>query len=565
MTQSEKQKEAKYAALERDFVTYANLTTVTVLDIATDAEPFVTLPSFGNGVIGKYVVKFDIEKRQSQNIVLRKSVYDKLQNVDAALKRQKGCKNYQLVVAYGYRSVDIQQQLFNQEREKIEQEFPSLDENEIVETVHRRVAVPSVAGFPTGGALDVTIYDYAGERFLDFGTEVRDFTTRDAYYDSAFITAEQKNNRLLLRKVMTAEGFAPYNGEWWHFSYGDKEWAYYQYRQAVNQQKRAKSSEKGLAEGRGLKYLYAQKSPSELVYVDKFRESAVVERSDLVRLAVQKKGRLTDDTLNILRKSGLDVAYNEGNFFGKCNNFPLDILFVRDDDIPNLVDAGVADIGIVGENVYFEYGCQSEVLKKMGFGRCTLAIAVPENSGLESLFDLAGKRIATSYRRSVARFLKTEGIDAEIVDISGSVEMSPKLGYADAIVDLVSTGSSLRQNNLKFLHKISDSESILIANKATLKNQDKRATIDKLLGRINGFLDAEKCKYITFNIAADKVAKAAKILTAAKLLGKSDLLGNGGGCVVQAIVPKSAIWDIAEELRGAGASDIVFIDIESIM
>jgi ATP phosphoribosyltransferase len=204
-------------------------------------------------------------------------------------------------------------------------------------------------------------------------------------------------------------------------------------------------------------------------------------------------------------------------------------------------------------------------LKKMGFGRCTLAIAVPENSGIESVFDLAGKRIATSYRRSVARFFETEGIDAEIVDISGSVEMSPKLGYADAIVDLVSTGSSLRQNNLKFLHKISDSESILIANKAALGNQDKRATVEKLLGRINGFLDAEKYKHITFSIAAAKVGKVAEILASAKLLGKSEPLNGSGACLVQAIVPKSAIWDTVEELRAAGASDIAFFDIENIM
>jgi ATP phosphoribosyltransferase len=299
--------------------------------------------------------------------------------------------------------------------------------------------------------------------------------------------------------------------------------------------------------------------------VDKFRDSAVIERSDLIRLAVQKKGRLTEDTLNILRKSGLDVAYNEGNFFGKCNNFPLDILFVRDDDIPNLIDAGAVDLGVVGENVYFEYDCQSEILKKMGFGRCALAIAVPENSGIESVFDLTGKRIATSYRRSVERFFKTEGIDAEIVEISGSVEMSPKIGYADAIVDLVSTGGSLRQNNLKFLHKISDSESILIANKSSLGHQDKRATIDKLLGRINGFLDAEKYKHITFSLATAKVGEAGKILASAKLLSKSESLSGSDGSVLRAIVPKASLWDIVEELRAIGASDIAFFDIENIM
>jgi len=558
----QKLKEAKYAALEKNFVTYANLTTVTVLDITTDLEPFVTLPSFGKGLIGKYVVRYDIENLQNQNIILRKGVYEKLQNVDGALKRKKDYENCQLVVVYGYRSFDMQQQLFNTAREKFIEKNPGFDESEITEAIHREVAVPAVAGYPTGGAVDVTIYDYENGRFLDFGTDARDFSTKDAYYDSPYISDLQRNNRVFLRKIMTAEDFAPYNGEWWHFSYGDKEWAFYKY-QRSNYKRRGTVAPK--PDIRELKYLYAQKSPTELIYADKFRTSASVERADMVRLAVQKKGRLTDDTIDILNKSGMDVAYDEGKFFGKCNNFPLEILFVRDDDIPNLVDAGAADIGIVGENVYNEYDCKSEILKKMGFGRCALAIAVPENSSITSIFDLSNKRVATSYRRSVEKFFKDEGINVDIVDVSGSVEMSPTIGYADAIADLVSTGSSLRQNNLKFLHKIFDSESILIANRPALENSHKRATVDHLLSRISGYLNAKKYKHIMFSIPNTQIENVIPVLSNAKLLSKSAALDNGDISVVRAVIHKSSVWDVIGQLEELGAVDIVLYNIENIM
>ena len=559
MNAGQQHKEKQYTNLEKNFVSYADLTTVTVLDIASDTEPFVTLPSFGKGLIGRYVVKYDIESQQRHNIVVRKSVYDKLQSVDAALKRKKGYENCQLVVVYGYRSIDVQQQLFNSKCEKLRNENPEIDNSEILEIVHRSVAVPAVAGYPTGGAVDVTIYDFANESYLDFGTDARDVSTKDAYYASPFITEAQKNRRLFLRKIMTAEDFAPYNGEWWHFSYGDKEWAFYK-----NQ--RAKRNDKTSSAIGDVKYLYAQKSPSELVYTDKYRDSATIERSDLIRLAVQKKGRLTDDTINILTKSGIDVAYNEGKFFGKSSNFPLEILFVRDDDIPHLVDAGVADIGIVGENIYNEYDCQSEVLKKMGFGRCSLAIAVPESSSIQSIFDLTNKRVATSYCKSVTRFFRNEGIEnVQIVNLSGSVEMAPTIGYADAIVDLVSTGSSLRQNNLKFLHKIFDSESILIANKTSLSSQNKRTTIDHLSNRIDGYLNAKKYKHVTFCVLTKQIDQVVPILSSAKLLNLSDSLSRDDMSIIRAIVSKASIWDIVDQLCKVGATDVVFYDIENIM
>jgi len=555
--------EEEYAKLEKSFVSYADLTTVTELDITADAEPFITLPAYGEGLIGKYVVRYDIESLQNQNIIVRESVYKKLLLVDAALKRRNG--NWQLVVVYGYRSFDIQQQLFNNELEKVRTENPGINENEITEIVHRRVAVPSVAGHPTGGTVDVTIYDFANDCYLDFGTEVRDFSTKDVYFKSKFISKQQADNRSLLRTVMTAENFAPYDGEWWHFSYGDKEWAFYYQRQAL----RSKSDKST----KNLKYLYAHKPPFALVYADKYRDSATVEQVGSIRLAMQKKGRLTDETIHILTKAGIDVAYDEGRFFGKCNNFPLELLFVRDDDIPDLIDAGIADIGIVGKNIYEEYDCQSLIIKELGFGRCALAIAVPETSQIKSIFDLSGKKVATSYRRSVEKFFKKENITGiQIVSLSGSVEMAPTLGYADAIVDIVSTGSSLRQNKLKFLHKIFDSESVLIVNKNSNDNQDKRATIDRLVNRISGYLSAKNFKHITFSISTKRLASIRAVLSSANLICSSDAytfdddkLSNNKYSIVRAVVRKSSVWDVVEKLREIGAKDIVFNDIESMM
>jgi ATP phosphoribosyltransferase len=315
-----------------------------------------------------------------------------------------------------------------------------------------------------------------------------------------------------------------------------------------------------------LKYLYAQKSPSELVYLDRYRDSAMITQIGSIKLAMQKKGRLTDDTINILTKSGIDVAYDEGRFFGKCNNFPLEILFVRDDDIPNLVDAGAADIGIVGKNIYDEFDCKSDILKELGFGRCTLAIAVPEVSNIQSIFDLSGKKVATSYQKSVENFFAKEKIDGvQIVPLSGSVEMAVKIGYADAIVDLTSTGSSLRQNELKFLHKISDSESVLIANRVALTDQNKYSTINRLLTRINGYLCAKSYKHIIFSISSEQREKINQLLSSAKLLNTSDTFDNTELIIVRAIINKLSVWDIVEELRESGAKDIVLYDIESIM
>jgi len=551
-------RESQYADLEKNFISYVNLTTVNSLDITADLESFVILPSLGKGLIGRYINKDDKENLQ-QNIIVRKSIYKKLQNIDASLKRKKKYENCQLVVVYGYRSLDVQQEMFNDEQKKIKTANPNLSDIEIAEIVHRRIAVPSVAGHPTGGAVDVTIYDFANEQYFDFGTDIRDFSTKDRYYDSPFITKPQKANRLLLRQIMTTEDFAPYNGEWWHFSYGDKEWAFYKYQ-------RASRNKKNIVGTRELKYLYSQKSVNQLVYTDEYLNSAITDRPDLVRLAVQKKGRLTDDTIDILTKSGIDVAYDEGKFFGKCRNFQLEILFVRDDDIPNLVDAGVADIGIVGENVYNECNCKSKILKKLGFGRCSLNIAVPESSSIQNIFELSNKRIATSYRKSVERFFNNEGIEGvEILELSGSVEMAPTIGYADAIADLVSTGSSLKQNKLRSLHKIFDSESILIVNKISLDNQQKRKTIDNLTDRINGYLAAKKYKYIMFNVLPNRNNKVISILSSAKLLSISNTFNDDGYNVVSAIVSKESIWEIIDRLREVDAIDVVFYDIEMIM
>lgn len=488
----------KYSECEQNFVTYQELTAVEELDKYTDNERFSILPSTGNGVIGKYISKFRDMENTIPNVIVRETVYEKLCRVDKALKQKN--PNYQLVVTYGYRSLDIQKEIFDKRYNELKRKYD--DPSELKEAVHRIIAAPEVAGHPTGGAVDVIIYDMSQNKYLDFGTAIHDFTTKKAYYDTPELgeKSEAKRNRRMLRSLMGKQDFVPYDGEWWHFSYGDKEWAYYKYR------KNKRKNKKGNKESLELKYKYSQKDFSEIffadMYTDKYKKVELV--SDVwIRLAVQKDGRLTEETLTMLQVSGIEVNFDKRQFLTRCSNFPLEILFVRDDDIPQFVYSGVADIGIVGENVYYESEKESlTILKQLGFGRCTLALAVPNDSIVKKPSDLEGKRIATSYPILTKKFFGDMGVKIqEPRPVSGSVEITPAIDFADAIVDLVSSGTSLRQNNLRFVQKILDSQSVLIANKSIIDNNDRKTkVIDNLLSKIDSCLSARKYKYIIMNL-----------------------------------------------------------------
>jgi len=553
--------DADYAKLERSFVTYEELTRVVILNADTDKEPFTAIPVVGTDVIGKYVRTWNDMESASPNVIVRETVYKKLCNVDKALKAKN--PHWQLVVVYGYRSLSIQQNAFNRKYEELKPFYSN--KSELREAVHRYVAVPEVAGYPTGGAVDVTVYDFVLCEYLDFGTEVLDSGTRKVYYGA--IAIEQKygraekrteatKNRRMLRELMGNEDFAPYEGEWWHFSYGDKEWAYYRWRALARKNKDQFPSD-------DIEYLYGQKNLADITFTEKYK-SAAEETLDtgFVRLAVQKSGRLTDETINLLEHSGIDVVADKGKFFGKCENFPLELLFVRDDDIPGLVASGAADIGVVGENVLIESSFDCSRLLELGFGKCSLALAVPINSGIKTAGDLEGKKVATSYRVTTAKFFEDMGVkNVEILDLSGSVEIAPIIGYADAIADLVSTGNSLRQNRLKPLHTIQIYQSILIGNHKAV-NDEKRLNIDKLIRRFMSCIKAKKFKSFSFSFPSKDAARINALL---KTCGRTIMESENsltGETLVQILVEKHKLWEVIDSLKNAGISGIVILDVE---
>jgi ATP phosphoribosyltransferase len=554
----------QYEKLEKGFVKYADLCRVVRLDPNLSSEGFSIIPVIGSGVIGRYSEGYSDSREEmeqsSPNVIVRETVYKMLCKADEALKHYN--KNWQILVLGGYRNLEIQQELFDKEYEKLKPRFVDCDKLDLLEAVHRLVAVPEVAGHPTGGAADVTIYDFQTNEELDFGTAPIDFSTRKRYYASKEISEQAKKNRALLRKVMCEQGFVPYDGEWWHFSYGDKEWAYYSYRRQSREA--AKNSGESLSQI-DIMYHYAQLKSTEITYVDKYRmsdsEPVVIDNKKL-RFAVQKSGRLTEQTIKLLERSGIEVVAESGKFFGKCRNFPLELLFVRDDDIPSLVESGVADIGAVGENVLFEQMLQDKVqtVLSLGFGRCSLALAVPKDANIKTVKDLKGKTIATSYRNSTLDFLSKMGVnDVKIVDITGSVEISPAIGYADAIVDLVSTGNSLRQNNLSHLQTIYESQSILIANPQSLGG-DKKAIIDKLLQRFESSLGARGYKSLSFVCPQSKIKDVREISNLTNVIEAKN--GLTGTSAMQFVVDKNILWTVIEKLKELDISDIFVFDVE---
>jgi len=571
ITQKNEQKneflEAQYERLEKKFVSYKDLCSIVKINDETDKEPFSTIPSIGNGVVSEYAPRFRELSVDLPNIIVRKTVYEKLQAVDAALKKKN--PNLQIVVACGYRKLEYQQKTFEEQYEKLKPFHP--DHEELLEAVHRTVAVPLVSGHPTGGAVDVWIRDFVKGEYLDFGTEIADYSTKDVYYSATGIRLspvykklkpEVESNRKLIRSLMTAQGFAPYEGEWWHFSYGDIEWAYY----TSTRQKR------NLDIDEEPQYLYRHKNIAEIHYTEKYKPQIVDGDSpNMIRLAIQKEGRLTEETIKILNNSGIEITVDKRRFIGKCRDFPLELLFVRDDDIPNFVDAGIADLGIVGENIYFENNAVSPKLLELDFGHCSLALAVPETSQIKSVADLAGKRVATSYPKSTEAFLKRKNVDingVEIIYIAGAVEVAPTLNYADAIIDIVSTGGSLRQNKLHAIETILVSQSILIANQNSVNDKTKFGTISDLLVRLKSYLSAKKYKQIMMSIPKNSIGKIADLSDDKRIfsINVTETVGDPDWCFARAIIKKSSLWDLVSEFRkNIGAKGIIFYDIEGIV
>lgn len=289
-----------------------------------------------------------------------------------------------------------------------------------------------------------------------------------------------------------------------------------------------------------------------------------------LHMAVQKSGRLSDQSRQLLKDAGLRIAQSgKTSLSAGAENFPLDLMFVRDDDIPIFVADGVCELGIVGQNVLEEYALglpekRIEEVKRLGFGKCSLKIAAPENLGSFELNMLEGQRIATSYPRLVGRFLAENGIEAEIVTMRGAVELAPRLGIARFICDLVSTGATLESNGLAPVADVFESEAVLVR---TLKPIDgsHREKVDALLTRIDGVIATVESKYIVLNAPESALQAISQILPGAEAPTVVPLVGRPGHVAVQAVCQESVFWETLERLKGAGASAILVMPIEKMM
>lgn len=282
-----------------------------------------------------------------------------------------------------------------------------------------------------------------------------------------------------------------------------------------------------------------------------------------LKLAIQKNGRLTGETLEFLWKSGLEFESSKQRLFSNCWNFPLEVLFLRDNDIPKYVEEGIVDLGIVGQNLLYEKRPQVRKLLNLRFGFCSLAVAVPRDSSIHKTEDLKNIKIATSYPVSARKFFKERNIPVELVEISGSAEISPALGVARAIVDLTSTGSTLLLNELRVIEKIYDSEAVFIANKRIL-SPVKKKLLGKLLLRFKGVLSAKNYKYVMMNAPENILPEIKKVVPGLKSPTVAPL-AKPGWISIQTVIKEDIFWETIERLKIVGASGIIVLPIEKII
>lgn len=281
-----------------------------------------------------------------------------------------------------------------------------------------------------------------------------------------------------------------------------------------------------------------------------------------IRIAIQKSGRLYDDSVQLLKECGIDLRNVKDRLKTESDNFPLEVFFLRDDDIPQYVEDGVADIGIVGENVLFEKNKQAEIVERLGFGKCRLSVAIPRIQEYGGIQSLQGKRIATSYPFLVNEFLSKHKVKAEIHEISGSVEIAPGIGLADVVADLVSSGSTLLMNGLKEVEVIMQSQAVLIRNQ-TLQSEGLQL-LDKLLFRIRSVKKAKHNKYILLNAPNDRLKEIIGLLPGMKSPTVLPLAQEGWSSV-HSVLSEDTFWDIIEQLKAAGAQGILVVPIEKMI
>jgi ATP phosphoribosyltransferase len=298
-----------------------------------------------------------------------------------------------------------------------------------------------------------------------------------------------------------------------------------------------------------------------------------MDRSERLRIAVQKSGRLTDESLDLLHRCGLKFSRGKDQLMCYGENMPLDVLFVRDDDIPDLVQEDVCDLGLVGLNVLEEKRLamqargtppRIEVLMRLDYGRCRLALAVPDDYPFAGLASVAGKRIATTYPHVLARFLQEQGIEAEIVTLSGAVEIAPRLGRADLICDLVSTGSTLRANHLREVVTVLESQVCLVRTPLPLPDV-KADWVRRLLVRIDGVQQVKESKYIMLHAPRAALPQIAKLLPGSESPTVIPLDGTGEKVAVHAVCRETVFWETLESLKAAGASAVLVLPVEKML
>lgn len=282
----------------------------------------------------------------------------------------------------------------------------------------------------------------------------------------------------------------------------------------------------------------------------------------MLRIAVQSKGRLFEDTMDLLKETGIKVSSSKRTLLVQASNFPLEVLFLRDDDIPQTVADGVADVGIVGENEFVERNENADIVKRLGFSKCRISLAIPKAIDYPGVEWFNGKKIATSYPVILKKFMDEKGVKTDIHVIQGSVEIAPGIGLADGIFDIVSSGSTLVSNNLKEVEVVMQSEALLIGNKNL--DEEKKVILEDLLFRINSVLIAEDKKYVRMNAPKARLAEIVKVLPGLKSPTIIPL-ADEEWCSVHAVLDEKHFWEIVGQLKALGAEGILVTPIEKMI
>ena len=282
----------------------------------------------------------------------------------------------------------------------------------------------------------------------------------------------------------------------------------------------------------------------------------------MLRIAIQTKGRLNEQSVELMREIGIDVEGAKRKFLSKAANFPIEVLYLRDDDIPQVVANGTASLGIVGMNEVTERGCDVEVVAKLGFGGCRISLAIPKSDEYTGVEYFQGKKIATSYPEILSKFLAENGVDATLAVITGSVEIAPAAGIADAIFDIVSSGGTLVSNGLKEVERVFESEAVLIANRNL--TDEEREILNELLFRIESERVSRGKKYLLMNIPTAALDEAVKILPAMRSPTVMPLAAEGW-CSLHSVVDSADLWEKVRQLKAIGAEGILVLTLDKII